>query len=254
MLFLLTVPYINSNEITFYWFSPAFNLIRFISLLCAAGILNFIYNSLKNKSKHTFIIKKVSILFIILLIAHIIFIPSYNKYINKYKFVESNSLISKKWIETNLIQTHNIAVDDIYTHYLPAIYDPDNLPASKNISRAFMYNRDQNQYLNKIFSDYLENYYFEDAGIKQVKGIAVYPNIPDAWTRDGFCFVTSPHIYTRFLNKELSTIPPELREKHIQKVKSYSSLLQCPLIKAFRHGRGGEVEIYQINDACYPGN
>ncbi|WP_157493422.1 hypothetical protein [Desulfonatronovibrio magnus] len=258
MLSLLTLPYLISSEITFYWFAPAFNLVRFLALLSIAGFMsllfelinsipNYYYTQIKN------ILKSITVAGTIALSVYVLILPGFNQYVNIYKWEETNKDMAQKWIEKNLIESGYIALEgeSMYNHFTPKVYDPENIQESKRVSRYFMYNRSQNQYLNYLFETYLEDYYLNNIGVKQVKGVRRHLHIPEHWRETGYYYVTSPAIYNRFLSRDPSSIPEHLREELKKNIDHFDKLISCPLIKAFRSGRGPDIEIYYISYECY---
>jgi hypothetical protein len=251
-LFLLIIPYINSPEITYYWFLPAFNVVRLLSLLAIAGVVyNLALLSKKIKPDLQRSVEKVVIAGIVIISAYFIIYPNLQNYIKKYNWKETNKVLAQKWVEKNLIENEYILLEGNVDYLIPQFYNRKSIKVSKAISRAFLHNRGSNEYLNKLFENYLENYYYERIEVDLVKGIRQIKKI-DIMNSDqvnelyGRYYITSPTIYRRFLNRSSVDLPAD-RRKQLEDMQAYFRfMISNPLHKRFNSGRGSVIEIYHI--------
>ena len=256
-LVLLVVPYIASPEVMYYWFLPAFPIVRFLSVIAVVSFFEFFYLKLEKRS---FVgAKRFSYAYKSLLTICILFficLPSFESYLNQFQWKESNEAMAEKWIENNLVENEFIVLDDNYNHMLPRIYDPSRVKQSKLMSKVFLYNRHQNAYLNELFENYLENYYSKRIGVNEVKGVCQV-RVLDVQDQDtmrwfqGRYFVTTPPAYNQFFRRSTDDLT-DARKKDLLKYKSYYEFVKTnPLVKRFDQDRGQPVEIYLIAEKMF---
>jgi hypothetical protein len=251
VLLLLVLPYINSKEITYYWFVPIFNIIRFIAVLALAGFyfwLLAIFAKNKNKLK----IFQYSFFAITIIIFSFSIKEGVSSLYKEYTLPESNKQIATKWIESHLLETENIILDWTVQHYIPTLYNPNDVNTSKEISLSFIYKRHKNEFLNKTFERYLSEQYLSQISINDVKQvtflrpIANYTKKTVAHNYIGSYYITSPASYQRYLersSKDLSVDRAQELEYHIE---FYTYMFTNPRIKTIDEGAGPPIEIYKI--------
>lgn len=252
MLALLVLPYLNSPEITAYWFAPAFNLVRFLALLGVAGTLSWLKDRLLSHpvlASHPACRRAVQVLLVLLVMISggwgLVF-SGYQNYVRQYDFRETNKEDARRWVEQHLLETAYIAIEPRYNHITPKLYDPGNLSESKRISRYFMYERHRNAFLNQLFETWLQRDYCAFAGVQEVKGVRRHRNLPPQWLAEGYYYITSPNIYNRYLNRDPARVPPHLQKEYQKQLQYHQALIAYPRIKEFRNGRGAAIEIYHI--------
>ena len=252
MLLLLILPYINSKEITYYWFAPTFNLIRFLSLIGIAGSVHQMTKLIKYKKYNFYRYFKLGFLsLIVVLVSFNIIRPSIQSYLKQYKWQKTNKTIAREWLVKNLVSKHFVALEPRYNHMIPNLYDKDNISLSKSVSRVFMYNRSENEYLNQLFEKYLQNFSYKQSGVEKVKGLSFSENVPPAWDRKGYYYVTTPNIYNRYLHHSPEGLNP-IRKAQLEYNKLYFQyMISNPLVKRFNTGRGPVIEIYHIKKPRY---
>ncbi|HNV80462.1 MAG TPA: LamG domain-containing protein [Tenuifilaceae bacterium] len=251
MLVLLIIPYINSSEITHYWFIPAFNLVRFLSLLAVASVFTtLLYLLRKRKILAISIIKYGFLIIFSILSIKFLILPSLLQYKENFQWKESNKIIAQRWIEKNLLENEVILLEQYLEYEVPIVYDVNNMDISKNISKVFKYHRNRNLYLDRIFKNYLINHYCKRIGInntrevKQIQGLDI-SNKPSVDRIQGAYYVTSKR-YLDFLNRQSADLSDK-RKKSLEYMQSYYNyMLSNPLVKRFNSGRGQVVEIYHI--------
>ena len=252
MLLLLILPYINSREITYYWFAPTFNLIRFLSLIGIAGSVHQMTKLIKHKKYNFYRYFKLGFLsLIVVLVSFYIIRPSIQSYLKQYRWQKTNKTIARGWLEKNLVSKAFVALEPRYNHGIPNLYDKDNISLSKSVSRVFMYNRSKNEYLNQLFEKYLQNFYYKQSGIEKVKGLSFSKNVPLKWDRKDYYYVTSPYIYNRYLRHSAEGLNPKLKAQLENNKLYFQYMISNPLVKRFNTGRGPDIEIYHIKKSWY---
>lgn len=187
LAFLLAfiLPYLFSNELRDYWFLPTFNLLRLISILAISGAVLFIVNNINYIPRFYF----RNFLYVAVVFAYVFFVISGNV-TNLFKVYQSpdksvtNKEMAKLWLEENLVGRARINFDRHWGNLMPKVYDVnvENLMSSKSISRLFIYNRQNNLYLNELFEHYLyERYFFDvysnkDVSPKVLRQIRIDPS------------------------------------------------------------------------------
>lgn len=255
VLILLIIPYVNSPEITYYWFLPAFNLVRFLSLVAIASLYYQLSRVINEKNVLYVRLFRYSFSGVLLVITSLLLIwPSFNSYIKNYQWQETNKAIAQRWIEENLLENEFILLEGNVDYNIPQVYDAKSIKSSMMISRAFLHNREGNDYLNSLFKDYLTNHYNKQIdiagvkGVKQIRGID-FSNEKNVNSLIGKFYVTSPVIYNRYLKRSSKDLNPK-RKKQLEAFKNYFNyMISNPLYKKFDEGRGAAIEIYQITNS-----
>ena len=254
VLILLVVPYLGSPEIMYYWFLPAFPLIRFLSIIAIVGLFEWIEKFISSKNLAygkiaSYILKSALYLAVILFVLR----PLFMNYLGQYQWKRTNKEMAEEWIMKNLAEKHVVLIDDNYQHMLPKIYDKSKMVNSKQMSRVFLYERENNQYLNYLFERYIQDYYYEMHGIGDVRGIEI------AWMRSiinneymnsfkGKYFVTTPPAYNQFLKRKTSDLSEQRVKQLIINRHYYQYILSNSLVKRFDDGIGQPIEVYFINN------
>lgn len=251
-LLLLVLPYINSPEITYYWFVPVFGLIYFLALIGVAGFVDFIEALMVNRFKANRRPVRIAVFvaFAMLATGYVIqvHIPGYLK---KYAIKERNAQMATKWIEQNLLESERILLEGNYAQANPRVYDRNDLKLSQSISKIFKYNRMKNKFLEDIFYEYLQDRYYQKIGIEEVKGIEVikYFDVKDTAALNsnaGKYFVTNRNSYNRYIVRKDGDLGDKRKEQLANIKEYYSYMLSQPMVKRFDKGSGPVVEIYYI--------
>lgn len=251
-LLLLVLPYINSPEITYYWFVPVFGLIYFLALIGVAGFVGFIEASLVNRFKaNKQQVRIVAFVAVALLSTGYVIQRHIPEYLKTYEIKETNTQVATKWIEQNLLETEYIVLDANYTFRRPKVYDRDDYGTAKKISRIFNYNRVKNRFLDEIFYEYLQDYYYQNRGIDSVKGVELlwHMNVKDSIALNsirGKVFVTTPSSYAHYFKRKDSDLNDKRKTQLANMKEYYSYMLSQPLVKRFDNGSGTAVEVYRI--------
>ena len=241
-LFLLTVPYLTALTLKYYWFLPAYSLVKFLSFLGFYAFILFVVERLA--SKITLIKKNKKWLVstvVSLIIGFFIIIPNLNSYLANYKWILTNQKMAKNYLIENYLETEPVVLDGLRHQYLPKIYSLNNIYDSRKISRTFMHHRASNEYLSAIFEDYLQNNYLTQIGLDSIRNIRQFRYTPEngldyIQSLNGKYFVTSPFIYEKPIRNLSQT---ELGV-------FYTFITSNTLVKRFDDGRGQSVEIYHI--------
>ncbi|MBK8805552.1 MAG: hypothetical protein IPO21_02420 [Bacteroidales bacterium] len=256
LILLLTIPYLISNDISYYWFAPVFNLFRFLSVICIFSFIEFLFN------RYSWFYQKLYnryALFILALLS-ISFYSIYkttNYYFAELRKPETNKEVAKKWLLKNVASENNILFESAVTHIMPQIYDPNNIKSSKSLSMVFIYNKSKNAFLNEIFEEFLNNYYYSSIGINKIKGVSyispseLYDNLSSD-NFQGYYYITSPSAYNRYLLKDENKIPINLRKTLALQKEYFSFMLSNEKIKSFNNGDGPQIQVYKINKVFKP--
>jgi len=227
-------------------------VVRFLSLLAIAGVVyNIASISKKLKPVTQRNIEKGLVAVIVLISGYFIIYPNLQSYLKQYNGKETNRMIAQKWIEKNLLENEFLILEGNIDYLIPQLYNRKNIRVSKAISRAFLHNRGSNEYLNKLFENYLEDFYYERIEVDMVKGLTQIRNIDIMNSEQvnglyGRYYITSPTIYRRFLNRS-STDLPKVRKEQLEVMQNYFRyMISNPLYKRFDTGRGAVIEIYHI--------
>ena len=159
ILFFFLLSFYNSPEIREYWFLPSVALLRFLSFLTLLFILGILQDRL---GVETFIKRPLIVLIFTGYIVLFFVIPSCKNLYNLYNsplLRTTNKQDAKVWLEENACGKLGIYLDANFNHFLPKVYDPLDTNSAFLISRLFLYNRTQNEFLKSIFLDYLEDIY-----------------------------------------------------------------------------------------------
>ncbi|MDP8929670.1 MAG: hypothetical protein M3O70_14130 [Actinomycetota bacterium] len=161
LLLLLVAPYAMSPEITYYWFAPAFGLLRFMALLGAASVLDRVRERLPGLGTRRWaqLAGPMTATGCLALIVAGPVASWAGRIATHAARPTSNAQLAATWLEANALGEIPIQLDVQFNYVLPKVYDPANLPEAKRISRAFIFERDNNTYLNRIFEDYLRGSY-----------------------------------------------------------------------------------------------
>lgn len=167
-LTLLVIPYGKSNFLRDYWFIPAFDIGRFLSILGIASIYFFL-----KKHFHTNKLRWLAPTFLALITITVllwVIKPGVNRLqtVAKASWSSSNKQIATTWIEQNIAGKKPIYYDEIRHYVMPHVYDVNNFSISQDISRAFIYNRLPNTYLQGLFLKYLYFEHFPKLGVPTV--------------------------------------------------------------------------------------
>ncbi len=167
LFFLLILPYLAGTGTTRnYWLIANYDIVYFLIGLSLLGFYKF---SLKFSKSF----QRALILIFILSSFYIIYLNllQYNQILLNYKFNISNQKIAKQWIEQNLIQDSNNKIFmDMHKNYnLPRIYNKNDISISEKVTRNFIYNRMENEYLRKIFAQYINEDYVRKVDNKYKK-------------------------------------------------------------------------------------
>ncbi|MDY0279821.1 MAG: hypothetical protein RBR35_04590 [Salinivirgaceae bacterium] len=241
-LILLIAPYLTALTLKYYWFIPAFALVKFLSFLGIYAFTLFVFD--KVSVKVAFVGKYKSWLLsgvLVLFVGSLVIYPSMNDYLDKYKWIPTNQKMAEKFIIENLIETDAVVLDGNRFQYLPKIYSPDNIRNSRNISRSFMHKRTSNEFLSTTFEHYLQNHYLARIGVDSIMNVTQYRfskknSIDYKKYLLGKYFVTMPFIYKTPLRKSAES---ELRQY-------YRFITSNHLEKRFENGHGRVIEIYHI--------
>lgn len=254
MVVLLTIPYLNSNEITYYWFLPVFNLIRFLSLMAVFATYEILcshFLKMKNDAL-LYSTNTVGLFLLVVVVSYSILYPGFVDYLKLYKGIETNNDISKKWVKSNLLSSERILIESNVNYVLPIFYDYNDFEKSKSLSNIFLFHRDKNNYLNKIFNRYLSENYLKRIGISQIKGVARITefdisDLEKIANIKGAYYITSPVIYNRFFNRSFQDLNEEKKNKLILLQSYFRFMISQELFKRFDTGAGPVIEIYRIN-------
>ncbi len=253
-LFLLVAPYFTSPEVTYYWYLPAFNVVRLIAFIGIAGFLEMIHSQLLKRTRLSTLQSK-RIVYGSSTLAVLVFtlLPNISAYLNNYTWQTSNKILAQQWIEQNLLENEQLILDENVNHILPQVYDKNNLKDSKNISRVFLHNKSENVYLNSLFETYLNKEYYNSIGINTVRGVEQLKvvNVADSSKRKSLInkyFITSSASYNRYIRRQSDDLNAK-RKQELETYKAYYSfMLSQPLVKRFDSGVGKNVEIYHITE------
>jgi hypothetical protein len=132
---------------------------------------------------------------------------------------------------------------------MPKIYGNDRQQA-KLISRAFIYERRRNLFLNEAFDLFMEKRYLPQFSVPPIVRQAVAYDERDyeleRERRAGAYFVVSPTIANRYLLADLKALP-EQKRKEAQFLKRYYELeMRGDPIIEFKDGSGAPLRIYEI--------
>jgi hypothetical protein len=246
-LLLLTIPYINSPGLKYYWFLPAFNLLRFLAFMGIAGFFSTLMEmNLIRRNK--ILARSVNSILIAAFVLYALFniLPvNYKYYLNQYKWSKTNTELSLQYIQMNMLANKSIVIDGQRSQYMPKVYDRKDIVSAKTISRTFMHQRSRNQFLNLLFERYLEDYYYDYIGIDTVLSVEFFrlnnPQYKDYKNKlSGKYFITSPFAYNTFIKR-----PDHRPEEH----KFYTYILSQPVHRVFKTGLEHPIEIYYIDKA-----
>jgi hypothetical protein len=169
LLALLLVPYLRSPELRSYWFVPAIDLLRFLALASAVGFWAW----LAPRRQRLLVPKgaRVALAFVAVLA---IAAPGLYQYAVAVRSVletpASNAQLAQAWLEEELLGQERIRLDRELSYVLPRIYDPQAFHTSKVISRAFIFDRWEHDYLNAVFAQYLVTDYGPRHGLGDTVG------------------------------------------------------------------------------------
>jgi len=251
-LALLVLPYLNSPEITFYWFLPAFNVVRFLSLLAVAGVCQRAAAAWQDRwpghNRRQIAWTQGTVLALVLVF---LVIPNLRDIRSTYVRRETNLRTAQRWIEQNLARDESVLLDGMLNHVMPQIYNEKNLKMAKIISHSFQSNRGHNPYLHRLFEDYLQHHYGQHTGLDTVKEARYISAFDPADSNQveriqGKYFITSPIAYHRYLNRGFEDLSEENKNKLMRYQAYYRYMLTNPLTKEFSSGREHAIEIYHI--------
>lgn len=169
-IFAFILPYLFSSELREYWFLPFFNLLRFLSLLSMSGLIVFIVNNYN--FRYPYYVRKVTCNVVVVLFVVFVALPNMKGLIGIYQNntgKSTNKELARIWLEKNLVGDAHINFDRHWGSLMPKVYgvNIENLRSSKDLSRMFIYNRQNNMYLNDLFEHYLYNRYLFDVYVNQ---------------------------------------------------------------------------------------
>lgn len=248
-LLLLVAPYYFSSEVTYYWFLPAFPLVRFLALYSAWLLLEKII--VKLTKAYALGLKT----FAFCLITYLLLTPAlshYQSFVKTSLAQKTNALIAKQWLLENAYGRIPILLDAHYGYRMPKIYDPENLEEAKKVSTAFIFQRDKIEFLNQAFALFIErqkketNPKSDEPFVKSVVAFDPALKPQEYEQRIGAYFVVSPSVYRRFLKNEGKNFDQGKKDFLKLMQDYYKRMLANPLVKSFRTGSGGPIEIYKV--------
>ncbi len=151
ILALLMLPYVVATRLSEYWFLPVYNLVRLIAFFSVGMLLQ----SLGSRA-----LRHVGVALVMAGVM-VTVIRGWDHYVGFLKHARkpNNVLMAKRWLEDQVVGTRDIYLEGAFSWVVPKIYDVTDPGVSKHISRAFIYQRHQNEYLNSLFERYLYERY-----------------------------------------------------------------------------------------------
>ena len=155
---LLLLPYVFSPEITSYWFLALISLWRLLALLGAAAVFWKIA-SITPEMPYKSVVSNL-VVFALVLVTLTPNLDHYFKVLQRLKIRPfSNRELAEDWLRRNVLFKQPIVIDALRGFGMPRVFDPADIDGAKRISRVFLFNRSGNNYLNRIFLEYLIDEY-----------------------------------------------------------------------------------------------
>jgi hypothetical protein len=253
LLFLLLAPYVVSNEITYYWFAPVFPLIKFLAMFGVSAATTRLA-ALLRRPQNGLALRTASMLVALLVPTYVLYFvawPNAQSLVKSYAAGSTNYLNAQKWLHENITSQDVVLFEAHNSFMVPKLYDADRLLESRMLSRAFLYNREQNKFLQEIFAQYLRSYYIERYGKFNVRSIHVsrakmLQEVVEGQFANAY-YVVSPSAVKPFRisssNTNLSSPQQELKERY----KSYfEKMMSGQRVAEFSSGSSHPVEIYRM--------
>jgi hypothetical protein len=245
--FALISPYYFGTEVADYWFLPVFFLFRFLGIMGIFVVVNRMARVVPYRAEI------LSSAVAVVCFALITFegLDRYSAHVSATLTGESNITTARKWLEANASESSPILIDGHYDYVMPKFYGTQDVAASKAISRAFIYNRAKNPYLNAAFEHFYVKRHqprFEGRKLEAHRILAANPTTEAAtlMKRVGGLFVTSPLVYNRFLLNTRSDLNSKQKEALVTYQAYYRLMTSQPLVAAFTEGSGPQIEIYRL--------
>jgi hypothetical protein len=245
MFLLLSGPYYLTSEIAEYWFIPLFSLSRFSAFLIISIAVGWL--SYSRPRIHGAVI--VVTAFGLLLASYKQFFVQYPRFFKTSLEVSMNARLASQWLLPELRKGRVVLLDKYWNHVMPKIYGNDRQQA-KLISRAFIYERKRNLFLNEAFDLFMEKRYLPQFSVAPIVRQAVAYDEGDyeleRKRRAGAYFVVSPSIANRYLLTDVKALP-EQKRKETQFLKRYYELeMRGDPIIEFSDGGGAPLRVYEV--------
>ena len=245
MFLLLSGPYYLTSEIAEYWFIPLFSLSRFSAFLIISIAVGWLSYS-RPRIRGAVIVVTA---FGLLLASYKQFFVQYPRFFKTSLAVSTNARLASQWLLPELRKGRVVLLDKYWNHVMPKIYGNDRQQA-KLISRAFIYERKRNLFLNKAFDLFMEKRYLPQFSVAPMVRQAVAYDEKDyeleRERRAGAYFVVSPSIANRYLLADLQALPEQKRQE-TQFLKRYYELeMRGDPIIEFSEGSGAPLRVYEI--------
>jgi hypothetical protein len=246
LIFLcLTAPYFITTELTEYWFIPLFSLCRFTAILIVNCLLTTIVP--KNFKMNAVIQRVTAATILILYIPHIQ--TTYSKFFDNSLFKKTNANLSLEWLTPLAQEGKTILFDRYVGHVMPKLYGAD-INEARSISRAFIYERNKNRFLQEAFALFYNERYlpsFQNSpDVRRASAYDVKDFHKERESRAGAYFVVSPDVANRYVKHNGEGLTPERLREQIYLKNYYLQEMAGEPIKRFDQGTGAVIEVYLL--------
>lgn len=245
VLVFLVAPYYLTSEICEYWFIPVFPLVRFLSIL----LLSTVFDLIPRKKRACRMLGVICMASLVLVVGWRGVFYRYPQFARQTLTEQSNARTARNWLLGELKKGRIVYLDKYWNHVMPKLYGHD-IRQARLISRAFIYERDKNKFLEEAFHLFMTKRYLPQFSAPPVvyQAVAYAPAdfTEERERRSGAYFVVSPSVADRYRRGDFAHLS-DAKRREAEFLRSYYEMeMRGEPLKRFTAGRGAPLYVYEL--------